>query len=191
MEETNRVIAVVYYSGYGHTARLAEAVREGGNALDGVEARLYDITRLDDDSWAELDAAAALVFGAPTYMGSAAAKFKAFMEDTSKRWFSRAWKDKLAAGFTCSASQSGDKLNTLVQLVTLASQHGMLWVGLDILGGNNSSKGSPDDLNRLGCYLGVMAQANADQGAEVMRESDFATARRLGERMAEQLLRLR
>lgn len=191
MMKNNRIMAIVYYSGYGHTARLAEAIWEGGNTLDGVEARLYDVTCLDEDDWAELDAAAAIVFGAPTYMGSVAAKFKAFMEDSSKRWFARVWKDKLAAGFTCSASQSGDKLNTLVQLVTLACQHGMIWVSLDLLPGNNSSRGSADDLNRLGCSLGVMAQANADQGADAMRESDLKTARRLGERVAEQVLRLR
>jgi len=191
MMDNQRIMAIVYYSGYGHTTRLAEAVWEGGNALDGVEARLYEITHLGEDDWTELDAAAAIVFGAPTYMGSVAAKFKAFMEDSSKRWFARAWKDKLAAGFTCSASQSGDKLNTLVQLATLACQHGMLWVGLDLLPGNNSSQGSADDLNRLGCALGVMAQANADQGADAMRESDLQTARRLGERVAEQILRLR
>jgi hypothetical protein len=53
-----------------------------------------------------------------------------------------------------------------------------------MLPGNNSSKGSPDDLNRLGSFIGAMAQSNADQGADAMRASDLATARALGERVA-------
>ncbi|MCX8146017.1 MAG: NAD(P)H-dependent oxidoreductase [Azovibrio sp.] len=184
-------IAIAYHSGYGHTARQAEAVQQGAAAVAGVEARLYDVTQLNDAAWAELDAADAIIFGAPTYMGSASARFKEFMDASSKRWFARTWQDKLAAGFTTSASQSGDKLNTLMQLMILACQHGMIWVGLDLLPGNNSSQGSVDDLNRLGSSAGAMAQANADQGADAMLASDLKTAARLGERVAEQLLRLR
>ncbi|MGB4673668.1 MAG: flavodoxin family protein [Azovibrio sp.] len=183
-------IAIAYHSGYGHTARQAQAVLEGASSLAGVAAKLHDVTQLDEAAWAELDAADAIIFGAPTYMGSASAKFKEFMDASSKRWFAQSWKDKLAAGFTTSASQSGDKLSTLVQLILLACQHGMIWVSLDILPGNNSSQGSVADLNRLGSCSGAMAQANADQGAEAMLESDLKTAARLGQRVAEQLLRL-
>jgi NAD(P)H dehydrogenase (quinone) len=49
---------------------------------------------------------------------------------------------KLAAGFTNSGSQNGDKQNTLMQFVTFAAQHGMLWVNLGQMPGNNSSGGS-------------------------------------------------
>jgi NAD(P)H dehydrogenase (quinone) len=49
------------------------------------------------------------------------------------------WADKLAAGFTNSGSQNGDKQNTLLQFVTFAAQHGMLWVNLGQMPGNNSS----------------------------------------------------
>jgi multimeric flavodoxin WrbA len=184
-------IAIVYHSGYGHTARQSEAVQEGAASQSGVEARRYDVTQLDDAAWGELDAADALIFGAPTYMGSASAKFKEFMEISSKRWFAQTWKDKLAAGFTCSSSQSGDKLNTLVEFILFAGQHSMIWVSLGILPGNCSSTGSVDDLNRLGGYVGALAQANSDQGADAMRASDLKTASLLGQRVAEQLLRLK
>lgn len=183
-------IAIVFHSGYGHTQRQAEAVLAGVSEVAGVTAKLYPVTSLDDAAWAELDAADALIFGSPTYMGSAAAKFKEFMETSSGRWYGRAWKDKLAAGFTCSASQSGDKLNTLIELMVFAAQHGMLWIGLDLLPGNNNSKGSVNDLNRLGSFSGAMAQANSDQGAEGMLDSDLKTAAHLGERVARTLLRL-
>ena len=178
-------IAIAFHSGYGHTRRQAEAVLAGAASVSGAAAKLYPVDALDEAQWAELDAADAIIFGAPTYMGSASAKFKEFMDASSKRWFTQAWKNKVAAGFTTSASQSGDKLNTLIQLMVFANQQAMIWVGLDIMPGNNSSKGSVDDLNRLGSSSGAMAQANADQGAEAMLESDLKTAERLGARVAE------
>lgn len=179
-------IAIVYHSGYGHTQRQAEAVAEGVNAVPGAKALLVPVAEAEANE-AALNAADAIIFGAPTYMGSVSAPFKTFMDWSSKAWFGQAWKDKLAAGFTNSASQSGDKFNTLVQLATYAAQHGMLWVSLGLLPGNNNSKGSPDDLNRLGGFLGALAQSNADEGPDKgPSKSDLATARHLGQRVAEQ-----
>lgn len=176
-------IAIVYHSGYGHTARQAEAVHAGAAAA-GAAARLYAVDALTDAHWEELAAADAIIFGAPTYMGSLSAPFKAFMDASSKVWFTQGWKNKLGAGFTNSASQSGDKLNSLVQLAIFGAQQGMLWVSVGMMPGNNSSAGSVDDLNRLGSYIGAMAQSNADQGADAMQASDLATARELGRRVA-------
>jgi multimeric flavodoxin WrbA len=183
-------IAIVFHSGYGHTLRQAEAVAAGARRAGTADVRLQPVDRLDDPDWAALAAADAIIFGAPTYMGSVSAPFKAFMDASSKVWFAQGWKDKLAAGFTCSASQSGDKLNSLIQLSVFAAQHGMLWVGLGLMPGNNSSKGAPSDLNRLGSYLGAMAQANADQGSDAMLDSDLETAALLGQRVAETVQRM-
>lgn len=178
-------VAIVYHSGYGHTAVLAQAVAAGAAQVPGTQVHLIPVEEAEAKA-AVLDAADAIIFGSPTYMGSATAKFKEFMEWSSKTWYSRGWADKLAAGFTVSASQSGDKLGTLIQLAVFAAQHGMVWVGSNLLPGNNSSTGSVDDLNRLGSFLGVMAQANSDQGAEVVPpEADKKTAELLGKRVAE------
>jgi NAD(P)H dehydrogenase (quinone) len=182
-------IAIVYHSGFGHTAKQAEAVARGVEAAPGAVARLI---RAEDAErhWDDLNKADALVFGAPTYMGGVSAPFKAFMDASSKAWATQSWKDKLAAGFTNSASQSGDKLNTLLQLAVFAAQHGMIWVGLGLLPGNNSSTGSVEDLNRLGSFLGAMAQSNADQGPELgPPAADLKTAEALGERVARTALR--
>jgi NAD(P)H dehydrogenase (quinone) len=75
------------------------------------------------------------------------------MEATSKFRLELKWRDKIAGRFTNAASQSGDKLNTLTDFVVFAMQHGMIWVSLDVLPGNNSSKGSVEDINRLGSFL--------------------------------------
>lgn len=183
-------IAIVYHSGYGHTKVLAESVAAGARAVPATEVALIPVAEAESRA-EELTAADAIVFGAPTYMGSASAPFKSFMDWSSKIWFAQGWKDKLAAGFTNSASQNGDKLNTLTQMAVFAMQHGMIWVGLGLLPGNNSSKGSIDDLNRLGSFLGAMAQSNSDASPEEAPiESDRKTAEHLGRRVALQVRRL-
>ena len=67
----------------------------------------------------------------------------------------------------------------------------LVWVGLGLPPGNNHSKGSIDDLNRLGASVGAMAQANADQGVEGIAASDFRTMNALGKRVAEAAQRWR
>jgi multimeric flavodoxin WrbA len=176
-------IAVVYHSGYGHTAEQAKAVARGAKSVAGAEVKLISVA--DEAPWAELESADAIIFGSPTYMGNVSAPFKKFMDDSSKAWMQRKWRDKLAAGFTNSGSQNGDKQNSLITMAVFAAQHGMIWVGLDLLPGNNSSKGSVDDLNRLGSFMGAMAQSNTDQGPEQGPiASDLKTAEHLGRRVA-------
>lgn len=175
-------VAIVYHSGYGHTARQAQAVAEGARKVAGTDIHLMNVDEVDWDVLAQADA---IIFGSPTYMGGVSAQFKGFMDTSSKVWFGQGWKDKLAAAFTNSASQSGDKLNTLIQLSVFGAQHGMVWVGLGLMPGNNSSNGSPEDLNRLGSYLGAMAQSDADASAEMAPPAaDLRTAQALGERVA-------
>ncbi|WP_032112719.1 flavodoxin family protein [Candidatus Paracaedibacter symbiosus] len=178
-------VVVVYHSGYGHTEKQAKAVLQGVEAVNGVHGTLISVTEIDQH-WEKLHQAHAIIMGAPTYMGSVSAEFKKFMEATSKFWVDQKWKDKLAAGFTNSGSQNGDKLNSLVELSIFAAQHAMIWVSLGLLPGNNSSTGSINDMNRMGAFLGAMAQSNVDQPADVTPfQSDLDTAKHLGKRVAE------
>ena len=108
-------------------------------------------------------------------MGSVSAQFKAFADASRERWEAHLWRNKLAAGFTIGSNLNGDQLATLQYMQILASQHGMLWVGLD-LPGNSGAKG----LNRLGAQSGVIAQS-VDAG---LCDSDLLTARYLGLRVA-------
>ena len=177
-------VAVIFHSGYGHTARQAEAVRRGIERVAGASA-LYLTSDEAQARLSDLELADAMIFGAPTYMGSVSETFKTFMDSTSKSYSTGAWKDKIAAGFTNSASRSGDKLATLIQFAIFAAQHGMHWVDLGLPPGNNSTHGSDQDLNRLGFWLGAAAQSNADQGPHFAPpEADLLTAEHLGERVA-------
>jgi len=188
----NVTVAIVYHSGYGHTARQATAVWRGAGAVEGVHATLFAVEGADAP-WADLAAADAIIFGAPTYMGGQSAQFKAFQDATSQTVFAAGglWRDKIAAGFTNSASRSGDKLATLQQLAIFAAQHGMHWVNLGLPPGNNSSSGSEQDLNRLGFFMGAAAQSNSDESPELAPpEADLRTAEYLGRRVAEVALRM-
>ncbi|MEU6878256.1 flavodoxin family protein [Streptomyces sp. NPDC046712] len=178
------VVSIAYHSGFGHTAVVAEAVRAGA-AEAGATVHLIKVDEITDAQWELLDASDAIVFGSPTYMGTASGAFHKFAEDSSKRWFTDSWIDKLAAGFTNSASKSGDKLHTLQFFQTLAAQHGMTWVNLGLKPGWNTSAASENDINRLGFFSGAAAQTHNDLGPEGVHKADLATAEHLGRRVAE------
>ncbi|TAF86520.1 MAG: flavodoxin family protein [Curvibacter sp.] len=166
-------VAVVFHSGYGHTQRVAQFVAEGADAeLITIDAN-GDIT---EAQWATLDAADAIVFGSPTYMGMASWQFKKFADASSKRWFVGGWKDKVAGGFTISSNLSGDKLSTIQYFITLSQQHGMIWVGQPIM--NDGS------INRLGSNSGVMAHVGPTSPAEDIPQGDLDTAKAYGARVA-------
>ena len=118
-------LAIIYHSTYGHTKRQAEAVLHGAQRVPGIHARLYTVEEATSGI-DEFDTADAIIFGCPTYMGSMSAGMKAFLEVAARKWFTLAWKDKIAGAFTNSSSFSGDKLNTLLGLTINAMQHGMI-----------------------------------------------------------------
>ena len=174
-------IAVVYHSGYGHTQRLAQAVAEGAGAqLVAIDAE----GNLPEGGWETLAAASAIIFGSPTYMAGPSWQFKKFADASSKPWFSQAWKDKLFAGFTNSASTNGDKQVTLDYLFHLAMQHGGIWVGNGMLPANAKAS-TRNDLNWIGAYSGAMAQSPSDASAAEMLPGDLDTGKRLGQRVAQ------
>ncbi len=171
---------VVYHSGYGHTQFIAQAVAKGANAqLVAIDAD----GNLSESDWAALDAADAIVLGSPTYMGGVSWQFKKFADVSSKRWFTRAWQDKLFAGFSVSASLNGDKGMTLAYLNTLASQHGGLWISLGMAPANALAS-TRNDVNNLGGSVGLLVQAPSDAGADKIPQGDVDTATKFGERVA-------
>ena len=181
-------VVIVYHSGFGHTEKQANAVFDGAKSVTNIKANLINVSDIENH-WETLANANAIIFGAPTYMGSISAEFKKFMEASSKAWMSQAWLNKLAAGFTNSASLSGDKLSSLLELSVFAAQHGMTWINLGLMPSNNS-KSQRNDLNRIGAFIGAMAQSDADSGADIAPpQGDLDTAHHLGKRVAEMTLR--
>jgi NAD(P)H dehydrogenase (quinone) len=186
-------VAIVYFSHSGLTKQVAEAIGEGVAQVAGASHKLHAISGDDIHAgrWknesivADLNAADAIVFGTPTYMGGYSAQFKSFIDACGGIWYQQGWKNKLAAGFTHSQGLSGDKLSTLQGLCINAMQHGMLWVGTATL--PEGSK--PENTNRISSYLGVMAQTDANQ--TTINIGDKAVAIILGKRVAETATRLK
>lgn len=169
-------IAIPYFTGMGHTRVLAEAIADGAG-----QARLIDVEKISDADWEALDGAEAIVFGAPTYMGSVAARYDQFLEVASERWPDQLWADKLAAGFTVATYPSGDKLSTLMRLNIYAAQMGMIWVGQKEIGAPvHPERGA---VNAQGSWLGLMAMSSRDK-EQMVEADDLTTARKFGERIA-------
>ena len=174
-------VAVVFHSGYGHTLRMAQAVADGAGAdLVAIDAD----GNVTDAGWATLNAADAIIMGSPTYMGSVSWQFKKFADATSKPWFSQAWKDKVFAGFTNSATMNGDKHSTLHYLFTLAMQQGGIWVGTALMP-SNTKAAQRNDINFVGSSAGAMAQSPSDSSPAEMPQGDLDTAKLFGQRVAE------
>ncbi|MDP3287890.1 MAG: flavodoxin family protein [Methyloversatilis sp.] len=183
-------VAIVYHSGYGHTRRMAQAVADGAALAAEVHAIEVDAEgNVPDAAWDTLATADAIVFGSPTYMGTVSWQFKKFADASSKPWFGQKWKDKLAAGFTNSASMNGDKHSTLHYLMTLAMQHSMLWVGTGLMP-SNSKAATRNDINYVASFAGAMASTPSDASVDEMLDGDLQTARLFGQRVAEQAARL-
>ncbi len=180
------IIVIVYHSGYGHTAQVARAVARGAEAAGGPTVKLIPVVNVQGD-FAPFIAADAIIFGCPTYMGSASAKMKEFIESASKLWFKQEWKDKIAAGFTNSGSFSGDKLATLEQLMLNAMQHGMIWVGTALMPAESHDPSGPrgDQVNRMGGFIGAMASSINAPPDQVPPAGDLQTAELLGRRVAD------
>ncbi len=180
-------VAIVYHSGFGHTAVLAEEAARGVEQ-SGAWALLLPVENGQTDfaeMFGRIASADAVIFGTPTYMGTVSAPMKAFMDASARPYFTKEWKDKLAAAFTVSGSPSGDKLNTLTTLAIYAAQHGMVWIGTGQNPGNNDDHSAATDAeNRLGSYIGAMAQAANDSAEVTPGAGDRATARSLGVRVA-------
>ena len=185
-------IGIVYFSGYGHTAKQAEAVAAGAASVDGAEVEVFRIDQdgnLPDGTFEKLAELDAIVYGSPTYMGGPAWQFKKFADATSKPWFSQVWKDKISGGFTNSASVNGDKQSTIGYFVTLSQQHGQVWVGTGLLPANTKAHG-PDDVNWTAGSAGALAISPSDASPEeAPRKGDLETARLYGVRIAEATLR--
>ena len=180
-------IAIVYFSGYGHTQKQAEAVAAGARAA-GAEVAEYRISAEGDlptDAMDALGSVDAIIYGSPTYMGAPAWQFKKFADASSKPWFAQAWKDKLAAGFTNSASVNGDKFSTINYFFTLSQQHGQIWVGLGLMPANKKENG-PEDINWTAGMAGALATSPSDASpGEAPRKGDLETAKLLGKRVVD------
>ncbi|TRY30675.1 flavodoxin family protein [Aliiglaciecola sp. M165] len=174
-------IGFVYFSGTDSTAKLVEeAARVVAN--DGHDVLCYQIHGakiiegrfVDSEIFDELNTCQVIVFASPTYMGGPSAQFKAFADATSDFWSDQPWSGKIAAGITSGSAPNGDQSSTIHYFQTLATQHGMLWVGLDVAHCNLQPA-----INRLGHQGGVVAHCVDGQLSQLDVNSAISLATRI------------
>lgn len=139
---------IIYYSMYGHVAKLAEEILKGANSVEGVEATLYQVPEtlpaevlgkmhappkndavplIDVHTLPEADG---YLFGFPTRFGTMPAQFKAFMDSTGQLWQKGALVGKPVGLFFSTASQGGGQETTALTTIPNLVNHGMLFVPL-------------------------------------------------------------
>jgi NAD(P)H dehydrogenase (quinone) len=141
-------VLVLYYSSYGHTGQLADAIAEGARG----EGATVDVRRVpetvpeevrknahfkDDhdhpvigsaDEMADYDA---IVVGTPTRYGRVAGQMAAFWDGAGGLWARGALNGKVGAAFTSTATQHGGQETTIFSVLTNLLHMGMTIVGLD------------------------------------------------------------
>lgn len=139
-------ILVLYYSGRGGVAQMAQLIARGVESVAGLEARVRTVPEVSAVSeqtapalpehgapYATLDDlhdCAGLALGSPARFGSIAAPLKYFLESTSALWLSAALTGKPAAVFTSSSSMHGGQESTLLSMMVPLLHHGMIMLGL-------------------------------------------------------------
>jgi len=195
-------ILVLYYSSYGHTAQMAEAVAEGVRS-GGAEADILRVPETaprqvvesagyrPDHSHPEIGGAEALkgydgiIVGAPTRYGRMPSQMAAFWDGTAGLWQQGALVGKVGAAFTSTASQHGGQETTLFSILTNLLHMGMTIVGLDY---GFAGQVRLDEITG-GSPYGASTIAASD-GSRQPSESELDGARYLGERVGKLAVKL-
>lgn len=172
------MIWVAYYSGAGHTAMLSRAIAEGAGDDAWIrDVIAMDVTAMDRAPWDALDAAQAIVFGAPTYMGSTAARFDQFLEQAAaSRWDTGRWRDKIAGGFTIASHGAGEGCRVAAdQYLCGANGDDLGRTGRDQRAGETGAGGDKPGRKLVGAYGHVVAGQERHGGCG--RSGDGETVR--------------
>ena len=190
-------ILIIFYSRYGHTAKLAEAIADGARTVAGAEVlvrRVPEIVGADsiarDVAWAkarsdmaesypeaqaaDLDAANAIIIGTSSYFGNMSGELKAFFDRAASLWYGGKLIGKPGGVFCTTSLGHGGKEATLISLISLLIHHGMIIVGVPA---------SVPEIFMNGSFFGATATTGTGDGGPV--EADLAVARALGKRITE------
>lgn len=193
-------ILVLYYSSYGHTETLAEAVAEGARGTD-ADVTVKRVPELVSDDVAEksgykTDQPApvatpddladydAVIFGTPTRYGNMAAQMKNFLDQTGALWAKDKLVGKIGSVFTSTGTQHGGQETTIV-----STQFVLLHLGMIVVGLPYSFKG----LRRMDVITGGSpygASTMAGDGDRQPNDNEIDGARYQGRHVAELAARL-
>lgn len=140
-------VLVLYYSMYGHTEIMAQAVAEGAKGVAGTEVTIKRVPELmppdvAKKAGAKLDQKApiatveelpgydAIVFGIPTRFGNMCAQMRNFLDQTGGHWMTGALIGKVGSVFTSTATQHGGQETTITTAHCTLLHQGMIIVGV-------------------------------------------------------------
>ena len=157
-------ILVLYFSRWGNTKKLAEAIAEGVKLAGDVQVVLKTTDEVTKEDFLNSEG---IVAGSPVYFGGMASQLK----DVFDRFVGVRQKmgDRVGAAFATSGDQSGGKETTMFSIIQALMIYGMIIVG--------------DPLDATGHY-GVSCTGAPD-------EKTLENARKLGKRVALLATRLR
>ena len=161
-------ILIVYYSGTGHTALLADAVAAGARSVVGSDIRLSPVDSVshDDVTWAD-----ALIVGSPVHSANVSTPILDFLNALP---FNGEMRDKIGAAFVTAGGISAGE-----ETVQLAILRAMLVYNMIVVGG-------PDWTEPFGASAVTAEPPFADTAAVASIDSIFLTkGSRLGARVAE------
>jgi len=196
-------VLVVFYSRYGNTRILAEAVAKGAQET-GAEVRLRRVADLAPDSviakdprWQaareemastyqeptddDLIWADAIILGCPTRFGIASAELKLFIDKLGLLWWQGKLVDKVGSAFTTTGTLHGGNEMTIQSLLIPMMHFGMIIVPPGYADPSMFAAGTP---------YGVSAVSGADSD-QPPTDADVAAARFQGKRTAERALMLK
>ena len=190
-------ILVLYYSSYGHIAKMADAIAEGAR---GAGASV-DVRRVEETAPAEVAKAAgfqvddshplitdvnelagydAIIGGCGTRYGRMSSQMAAFWDKTGGLWMRGALNGKVGGAFTSTASQHGGQETTLFSIITNLMHQGLTIVGLDY--GFQAQMGV--DAVKGGSPYGATTISDGD-GSRMPSAEELDGARYQGRRIAE------
>jgi len=193
-------VLIVYYSMYGHTYHMAEAVAEGAKEVDGAEVEMRRVPETlpegvlrkmraleAQNAFAhipicgvdELASADAIIFGTPTRFGNMCGQMRQFLDATGPLWMKGALVGKVGSVFTSSNTQHGGQESTILSFHITLLHQGMIVVGLP-----HSFQGQmrTDEITG-GSPYGASTIAGA-KGERMPSENELAAARFQGKHVA-------
>lgn len=117
-------ILVLYFSKGGNTRKLAEAIAEGVEEVEGVRALLRSTEQVTKADFLESEG---VIAGSPVYFGTMAASLKRVVDEfvgTRKKM-----EGKIGAAFATSGDPSGGKETTIISIIQALLIYGMIIVG--------------------------------------------------------------
>ena len=193
-------ILVVYYSMYGNTFRLAQAVAEGAKEVEGAKVSLKTVEELvpeeiidksppskkakeeqKDIPVATLDDLAqadAVILGSPTRFGNMCSQLRNFLDQTGPLWAKGQLVGKPAGVFCSTSTMHGGQETTLISMMLTLLHQGMILVGIPY------SEQKLSTTTRGGTPYGA-SSVSGPKADQFPNADELALAKALGKRVAE------